>query len=163
MALHVNKDDVPTVGYDTGGDGELESRLVYGEEMNMLYAKRPDGYHSKPHAHPAEQFNFVLEGEMWLFTPEEAALLEPGDFHRVPGLAVHWGKVTDGPCILVEGHSPPLIGDEELVGEDREHVVGLFGEHEDPDIEETSRSVFASEDYADDEDRLMREYHERHG
>lgn len=163
MALHVNKDDVPTVGYDTGGDGELESRLVYGEEMNMLYASRPDGYHSTPHVHPAEQFNFVLEGEMWMFVEDEAALLRPGDFHRVPGLAVHWGRVVDGPCVLVEGHSPPLIGDEDLVGADREHVVGLFMDDEDPDIGAVSGSVRAAAEYAADEERLVAEYRERHG
>ncbi len=154
MALHANKDDVPRVGFDSRG-GELETRMVHGRSMSMVYARRPDGYHSAPHVHPAEQLNFVLEGSVWLFVEDEAALLEPGDFHRVPGMAVHWAKVEEGPAVLVEAHSPPYTGDAELAGEDREHVVGLFGADEEPDVPDESGSVWAAESYADDEAAMM--------
>lgn len=154
MALHVNKDDVPAVEYGSHG-GDLETRTVYGKSASMVYARRPDGYHSSPHVHPAEQLNFVLEGELWMFVEDEAALLEPGDFHRVPGMAVHWAKVEDGPCVLVEAHSPPYVGDDELVGEDEEHAVGLFADGEEPVADGESGSVQAAESYAEREAEMM--------
>lgn len=157
MALHVSKEDVPAAGFDARG-GELETRMVYGKSTSMVYARRPDGYHSSPHVHPAEQLNFVLEGELWMFVEDEAVLLEPGDFHRVPGMAVHWAKVEDGPCVLVEAHSPPYVGDDELAGEDKEHVVGLFADDEEPVADEESGSVWAAESYAENEEAMMESF-----
>jgi len=161
MARHVNVGDVPTVGYDAGGDADLETKMVYGRKASMVHAVRPDGYHSDPHVHPAEQLNFVLEGSVWLFVGEEAVLLEPGDFHRVPGLAVHWAKVEDGPCTLVEAHAPAYVGDEAPVGPDRERAVGLFADDETETVEDPSTSVRAAQSYADDEAAMMARYRER--
>lgn len=162
MGLRVNKDEVPEAGLSGANleGGELVTRMVHGNTMSMLYAVRPDDYHSTPHVHDSEQLNYVLEGEIWLFLEDEATLMGPGDFSRVPRMAVHWSKVEDGPCVMVESHAPPYIGDEDLAGADNERVVGLFADGEDPDVEAGSDNVWAAESYADGEAELIEEYPE---
>lgn len=163
MGLRVNKDDVPEAGLS--GDhlkgGELVTRMVYGRSMSMMYARRPDDYHSTPHVHDSEQLNYVLEGKIWLFLEDRAVLMEPGDFSRVPRMAVHWSRVEEGPCVMVESHAPPYIGDEGLAGEDKERVVGLFTDDEEPSAADESDNVWAAESYADIEEDLVAAYEER--
>jgi quercetin dioxygenase-like cupin family protein len=163
MGLKVNRDDVPEAGLS--GDhlkgGELITKMVYGKTMSMMYAVRPADYHSTPHVHDAEQFNYVLDGKIWIYVDDEAELLEPGDFSRVPRMAVHWSKVEEGPCAMVESHSPPYVGDEGLAGADKEKVVGLFADDEAPEAESEAANVWAAESYADREEELMDAYRER--
>lgn len=163
MALHVNRDGVPDAGL-TGEElkgGELVTRMVYGNTMSMMYAERPDDYHSTPHVHDSEQLNYVLKGKIWIFVEDEAMLLEPGDFSRVPKMAVHWSKVEEGPCVMVESHAPPYVGDESLAGENREKVVGLFADDETPEPTTESDNVWAAESYAEREAELIAEYRNR--
>ncbi|WP_411968898.1 cupin domain-containing protein [Haloferax sp. YSSS75] len=165
MGLKINRDDVPEAGLS--GDhlkgGELVTRMVYGKSMSMVYAERPADYHSTPHVHDAEQFNYVLEGKIWIFVEDEADLLEPGDFSRVPRMAVHWSKVEEGPCVMVESHSPPYIGDEGLAGANKEKVVGLFTDDETPEASAEASNVWAADSYAEHEDELIASYREEHG
>lgn len=163
MGLDVNRDEIPDAGLsgDRLKGGELVTRMVYGKTMSMMYAERPDDYHSTPHVHDSEQLNYVLEGEIWIFVEDEAMLMAPGDFSRVPRMAVHWSKVEDGPCVMVESHAPPYIGDADLAGAGKEKVVGLFADDEEPGAEAESDNVWAAESYADREGELIREYRER--
>jgi quercetin dioxygenase-like cupin family protein len=156
MVYHINKDDVPEAGLGSKG-GELKTRMVYGEDTSMMYAERPEDYHSKPHAHDSEQFNYVIEGKIWIFIEDEAMLLEPGDFNRIPELDIHWSKVEEGPCIMVESHTPPYIGDPDLAGEEFEKVVGLF-EDEDEHPDSISVNIWGSESYAENEEEMMEEH-----
>jgi quercetin dioxygenase-like cupin family protein len=93
-------------------DGRIASKVAYGQESSVIVATRFPGYHSIPHVHDAEQLNYVLEGELYIFVGEDGFLARTGDFFRVPRNAVHWSRVHgDVPCTLVELHTPPLTGD----------------------------------------------------
>jgi gentisate 1,2-dioxygenase len=87
----------------------------------MMVATRAPGYHSNPHRHDAEQINYVLDGEVWVFMESESFLMKKGDFSRIPRNALHWAwNRSDKPCTLVEAHAPacdPLV---------RENALGLF-------------------------------------
>lgn len=161
--LEINKNDVPEAGLsgDKLKGGELVTKMVFGNTMSMMYAERPEDYHSTPHVHDSEQFNYVLKGKIWIFVEDEAMLMEPGDFSRVPEMAVHWSNVEEGPCVMVESHSPPYIGDPDLAGEDYDKVVGLFTDEEEPVPIDESVNIWAAESYADNEEELMDEYREK--
>jgi quercetin dioxygenase-like cupin family protein len=109
--------------------GSMSTKMVYGNDCNMMVATRAPGYHSNPHRHDCEQINYVLEGEVWVFLENDAFLMKKGDFSRIPRDALHWAwnrGHTD--CVLIEVHAPacdPLI---------RKNAVGLYAEGEMPDL-----------------------------
>lgn len=159
--FNINKDDVPSAGIsdsDRLQGGEIETKMVFGNTMSMMYAERPEDYHSRPHVHDSEQFNYLIEGKLWIFIEDEAFLMEPGDLSRIPEMKVHWSKVEDGPCAMVESHSPPYIGDPDLAGENQSKVVGLFSDSEDPIPIDVSENIWAADFYADHEQEMMDEY-----
>jgi mannose-6-phosphate isomerase-like protein (cupin superfamily) len=81
----------------------------------MMFARREKGYHSRPHRHDSEQFNYVLDGEIWFFIGEEGFRCGKGDIVRVPRELVHWTWVrADRGCTMIETHTPSLTGDPEL-------------------------------------------------
>ena len=112
MALLAKKDDIPLSIIKVKSQGpeiNLKMGLVYGNSCSIMMAERPVGYHTIPHVHECEQFNVVLEGEVYLFVEEDAFLLKAGDVHRVPKNALHWawnkGDIT---CKMIEVHAPGL-------------------------------------------------------
>src|SRR5215217_7918467 len=70
--------------------GAMLTKMVYGNDCNMMLAVRAPGYHSHPHTHDAEQLNYLLEGEVWVFVEDDGFLMRKGDFCRIPRNAVHW-------------------------------------------------------------------------
>src|SRR4029453_3113727 len=87
MSLHVKARDVPerkVVRTGVEGEGAMVVRRGYGNECSLMYATRAPGCHTTPHAHEAEQINYVLEGEIWFFVEERGFLCKAGDFHRIP-------------------------------------------------------------------------------
>jgi quercetin dioxygenase-like cupin family protein len=73
MSLHVKEADVPkrqVVRTGVEGEGAMVVRRGYGNECSLMHAIRASGYHTTPHAHEAEQINYVLEGEIWFFVEE---------------------------------------------------------------------------------------------
>ena len=109
--------------------GAMSTKMVYGNDCNMMIAVRAPGYHSNPHTHDAEQINYVLDGEVWVFMENDAFLMKKGDFSRIPRNAIHWAWVRgDKPCTLVEVHAPacdPLV---------RKNAHGLYAEGEARDL-----------------------------
>lgn len=109
--------------------GAMSTKMVFGNDCNMMVAVREPGYHSNPHTHDCEQINYVVDGEVWVFMEKEAFLMKKGDFSRIPKNAIHWAWVVgDKPCTLVECHAPacdPLV---------RKNAKGLFAEDEKPDL-----------------------------
>lgn len=109
--------------------GAMSTKMVYGNDCNLMVAVRAPGYHSNPHRHDCEQINYVLEGEVWVFMEDGGFLMKKGDFSRIPRNAIHWAwnrGTTD--CTLVECHAPacdPLV---------RENAKGLYAEGETPDL-----------------------------
>ena len=92
--------------------GSIGAQIAYGRESSIMVATRQPQYHSKPHAHDSEQLNYVLEGELYVFVGDSGFLARKGDVFRIPRNVVHWSWVQGTkPCVLLETHTPPLIGD----------------------------------------------------
>ena len=92
--------------------GAIGAQIAYGRESSIMVATRQPQYHSKPHLHDAEQLNYVLEGELYVFVGEGGFLAKKGDVFRIPRNVIHWSWVQGTtPCVLLETHTPPLIGD----------------------------------------------------
>ena len=92
--------------------GSIGAQIAYGRESSIMVATRQPQYHSKPHLHDSEQLNYVLEGELYVFVGKGGFLARKGDVFRIPRNVVHWSWVQGTtPCVLLETHTPPLIGD----------------------------------------------------
>jgi len=127
--------------------GAIGARIAYGGESSLMVATRQPGYHSKAHRHDAEQMNYVLEGELYIFVERDGFLCRAGDVFRIPRNAVHWSWVRgSGPCVLLEVHTPALIGDPGVAdtslplladGERRDGIVRVATEWPD-DIDRTA-------------------------
>lgn len=128
--LHRSLADVPETAlvpakYLSGGS--IGANIVYGLDSSMMIATRQPGYHSRPHAHDAEQLNYVIDGELYVFVDDEGFLAKRGDLFRIPRNATHWSWVQgDRPCILLESHAPPLVGDPGVL----DSAVALIGDDE---------------------------------
>jgi quercetin dioxygenase-like cupin family protein len=126
----VNLVDVPETNlvpreYLSGGS--VGARIVYGSDISMMLATRQPQYHSKPHTHDAEQLNYVLAGELYVFVGDVGFLAHTGDVFRIPRNEVHWSWVQGTmPCDLLETHYPPLTGDPGVL----ETAVGLLSDEE---------------------------------
>ncbi|HWP22919.1 MAG TPA: cupin domain-containing protein [Candidatus Binatia bacterium] len=153
MPLQVKSENVPEkkVVLKTGeGEGSMIIRQAYGNESSLLIARRPPGYHTRPHRHASEQINHVLEGEIWFFVEDKGYLCQAGDFHRIPANRVHWAwNRSDGVAVVVESHSPPLVG-----GDLRDGAAALFDEGEQPRL----RGEGANEFVACDSEKVERTY-----
>lgn len=115
--------------------GSVGAQIAYGRDASIMVATRQPQYHSKPHSHDSEQLNYVLEGELYVFVDDDGFLARKGDVFRIPRNAIHWSWVQGAmPCVLLETHTPPLIGDPgvtdtamALIGDDetREGIVAV--------------------------------------
>lgn len=113
----------------TTPDSEFKTtQRVYGLETSLLFADRDPGYHTHPHRHDCEQFNYILSGEIWFFVEDKAYRCTAGDIMRIPRDKVHWAWVrADENCTVIESHSPPLPGN---TPENREVSVALLADDE---------------------------------
>ena len=92
--------------------GSITAQVAHGKNCSIILATRSPGYHSKPHRHSAEQLNYVLSGEAWLFVEDQGFLGGAGSVSRIPEDAIHWAWVVgDEPLTVLEIHTPPLTGD----------------------------------------------------
>lgn len=115
--------------------GSVGAQIAYGRETSIMVATRQPHYHSKPHSHDSEQLNYVLDGELYVFVDGDGFLAKKGDVFRIPRNAIHWSWVQGTtPCVLLETHTPPLIGDvgvtdtaRALIGHDepREGIIAV--------------------------------------
>jgi mannose-6-phosphate isomerase-like protein (cupin superfamily) len=107
--------------------GSIGARIAYGKDASLIVATRQPGYHSRPHLHDAEQLNYVLAGQLYVFIGDSGFLVRQGDLFRVPRNAIHWSWVQGAvPCVLLEVHAPPLIGDPGVT----DTAIALMGEDE---------------------------------
>lgn len=129
--LHVALADVPETPlvpakYLAGG--AIGAQIAYGLESSLMVAVRQPQYHSRPHRHDAEQLNYVLDGELYVFVDDDGFLARKGDVFRIPRNAIHWSWVQgETPCVLLETHTPPLVGDPGVL----DSAVALVGPDED--------------------------------
>ena len=90
-------------------------RMVEGTDISIMLASRDPGYHTHPHRHDAEQFNYIVDGELWIFVEEHGYRCVKGDIMRVPRDKIHWAwNRGDRPCVMLEAHTPPLTADERI-------------------------------------------------
>lgn len=142
MALHAKADEVlegENVLQVRGGS--MSTKMVYGNDCNMMVATRAPGYHSNPHRHDCEQINYVLSGEVWVFCDGKAFLMKKGDFSRIPRNALHWAwnRGTED-CVLVECHAPaadPTV---------RKNAYGLYADGETPDLSTAVKTYRTDDD-----------------
>jgi len=119
--LKINVKDLPVIrATPQSQDGKphvVEARMAYGADTGLMIASRDQGYHSRPHIHDSEQFNYIMEGEIWFFIGEHGFRCRKGDIVRVPRNAVHWTfvRAKEG-CTMLETHTPSLTGDPDLKG-----------------------------------------------
>ncbi len=110
--------------------GSVGAQIAYGMESSLMVATRQPQYHSKPHFHDCEQLNYVLEGELYIFVDDDGFLARKGDVFRIPRNAIHWSWVQGNtPCVLLEVHTPPLIGDPGVT----DTALALIGDDESRD------------------------------
>jgi quercetin dioxygenase-like cupin family protein len=130
--------------------GAMVTKMVYGNECNMMLAVRGPGYHSHPHRHDAEQINYMLDGEVWVFIEGSGFLMKRGDFCRIPRNALHWAwNRSDAECTLIEVHAPtcdPLV---------RKGAQGLYAEGETPDLSTAVSTIRGGEDPVEIEARVL--------
>ena len=154
MSLHVKEADVPkrqVVRTGVEGEGAMVVRRGYGNECSLMHAIRASGYHTTPHAHEAEQINYVLEGEIWFFVEERGFLCKAEDFHRIPSQKIHWGwNRSDTDAIVVEAHSPALVA-----GKLQQTSIGLFDESENPQMRPPSENNFVPYDWQSVERKIF--------
>ena len=145
MALRVKAENVPVkkvVLSADQGQGSMVVRQAYGNESSLMMATRPPGYHTKPHMHVSEQINHVLDGEIWFFVEDQGYLCKKGDFHRIPANKVHWAwNRSQSDAVVVESHSPPLVGGEIIKG-----AAGLFDDGETPNLRGPGENQFVPYD-----------------
>jgi len=107
--------------------GSVGAQIAYGVNSSIMVATRQPQYHSRPHSHDSEQLNHVLDGELYVFVDNDGFLARKGDVFRIPRNAIHWSWVQGtGPCVLLETHTPPLIGDASVT----DTAVALIGDDE---------------------------------
>ena len=132
--------------------GAMSTKMVYGNDCNLMVAVRPPGYHSHPHRHDAEQINYMLDGEVWVFIEDDGFLMKTGDFSRIPKNALHWAwNRSDRPCTLVEVHTPPC---DPLT---RANAVGLYADGETPDLSAAVETTRGGESPDEVEARILGE------
>jgi quercetin dioxygenase-like cupin family protein len=133
---------------------EIAMRLANGTDTSFMLASREPGYHSQPHRHDAEQLNYIVDGEIWLFVEAHGYRCVRGDLMRIPRNRVHWAWVRGaGPCTMIELHSPPLIGDAML----RDASVSLLGADEDAGAVRGAENIHVDYDVAATERRALAE------
>jgi mannose-6-phosphate isomerase-like protein (cupin superfamily) len=109
-------------------DIRLTSRRIYGMETSIMFAERGPGYHTRPHRHACEQINYIISGEIWFFVEGVGYRCRAGDIMRVPRSKIHWAwNCGSEQAVLIESHSPPLIGNN---AEARKTAVPLLGSDE---------------------------------
>lgn len=143
MSLKAARERVPRRVVTLEAGTSFTTTFASGRHVNLMIATRPPGYHSRPHAHDAEQLNYVQDGEVWFFVKTKGYHLRAGDFFRVPRGAVHWmWNRTERPLVLIEVHAPSMVQDPLFAS----FAVRLFDAGEDGAIEGSAINAMV-EDY----------------
>jgi quercetin dioxygenase-like cupin family protein len=154
MALQCKAEEIPNrkvVRSGKEGEGSMVVKRAFGAECSLMHAVRAPGYHTTPHAHAAEQINYVLQGEIWFFVEGEGFHCKAGDFHRVPSNKIHWAwNRSDADAVVVEAHSPALVA-----GPQREGSIGLFADDENAAAETPCQNNFVAYDWRSVERKIF--------
>jgi quercetin dioxygenase-like cupin family protein len=129
---HARKDDLPvrTAAPSSAANQDIvmSTQRVFGKDTSIMFAERGPGYHTRPHRHECEQMNYVVSGEIWFFVEDQGYCCKQGDLMRIPRGKVHWAyNCAHGDAIVIESHTPPLIGNN---ADARKTAIPLLGEDE---------------------------------
>ena len=81
VPYRVNLQDLPEMHVtppSQDAPSTLSVKMAYGTDTGIMVAQRHKGYHSRPHQHDFEQWNYVLDGEIWFFIDQDGFLLREG-------------------------------------------------------------------------------------
>jgi quercetin dioxygenase-like cupin family protein len=141
----VNFADVPEiliVPNDPNNTAPFRARKIGGAQASLMLADRGPGYHTKPHVHDCEQWNYIVSGEIWFFVEENGYRCKQGDVMRIPRDRPHWAfNRGPGNCVVLECHAPLLIDDPKS-----EKIVWLLDETEDRAAVTSKRNLFVEFD-----------------
>lgn len=85
---HFKMDELAVVPAGTGYSTS-EGGVVEGERMLVGYIHKPRGTGSRPHSHPNEQFNYVLQGTLEVEMDGQTFRASKGEIIHVPANMVH--------------------------------------------------------------------------
>ncbi len=82
------------------GYGIRLTDLGGGDRLNALHWQSPAGTLSPPHAHPEEQFGYLLSGSVEVTIGEEKELLQAGDCYFIPGGTPHQFRMLEDSVVI---------------------------------------------------------------
>lgn len=143
----INFADVPEIlipPNDPNNKAPFRARKIAGAQASLMMADRGPGYHTKPHVHDCEQWNYIVSGEIWFFVEEDGYRCTAGDVMRIPRNLPHWAfNRSAGHCVVLEAHAPLLIEDP-----NDERIRWLLRDDEDRSGVMTKRNSFIDFDQA---------------
>jgi quercetin dioxygenase-like cupin family protein len=85
----------------------VRARIVSGEKLMFSRVELAPNSVVPGHAHPHEQFGYVMQGEAEFSIGDERRLLRVGDYYAIPGDVQH--GVIAGPegAVCMDVFSPP--------------------------------------------------------
>ncbi len=86
--------------------GIVRRTLAWGQAMMGARFSYTAGALTAPHAHPHEQFTYVLSGHCRVRIGEEERVIGPGEGYLVPGGVTHSQEVQEA-AETIELWSPP--------------------------------------------------------
>jgi quercetin dioxygenase-like cupin family protein len=98
--------DWPSVPFKNLFPG-IGAQLVAGENLMLARVALEAGGLVPEHAHPHEQYGFIIEGEVDFTIGGETRHLGPGDYYAIPGGVPHSVQVGPKPAVALDIFSPP--------------------------------------------------------
>ena len=94
--------DLGTVNRIKGGPAysAVEGGCVEGDRMIVALMRMPAGKRAEPHAHPNEQWIYIIEGTFRMTIDGQAVEGKPGSVLYIPADAVHSGEATAGADVV---------------------------------------------------------------
>ena len=84
----------------------VETRVIHGEKMTVVFFKLEPGAGPPLHAHPHEQIGTVLKGELQLSIAGEKQIVTAGGAYHIPSGVTHSGLCLKGPAEVIEMFAP---------------------------------------------------------
>jgi quercetin dioxygenase-like cupin family protein len=76
----------------TTGKSSTVGAVLSGKNIICTLGRQAQGSGAKPHTHPNEQFNYILQGTMTGEIEGDIVFAQPGSILHTPGMAVHTGQ-----------------------------------------------------------------------
>jgi quercetin dioxygenase-like cupin family protein len=86
-----NMEKKPTIGKTSTGEGASFN----GERIYCGLVTKKKGTGSRPHYHPDETFNYVLEGALKVYMDGEEFVVPAGCLFHIPANMIHTAVATD--------------------------------------------------------------------